>query len=297
MKRATWWLSIVAVLSLTAKGRVAHAANPTTKECLAASDASMQTSTPRAERAQLVVCASRACPTDIRQECAARLGEVTAKIPTILFTVLDASGQDLKAVKITMDSELLTARLDGKALAVDPGEHMFTFDAAGQPKVTKTFTLREGEKDRPEVVRLVAAEMPAPPPPVAAQVSRPALPSTPAPPSPPKATLGPQKIVALVAGGVGLVGLVVGGSFGVAAISKKSAAQSACPGVVCTTEQGVDAWRSAHGAGNVSNVGFILGGVGVAGALALWFTAPSSSSLRSTQLALGVGSLRLRGTF
>src|SRR5580700_4041082 len=82
----------------------AQAADPTTADCLAASDASLKFGNDhklRAERSQLLVCASSTCPTDIKKECLTRVDEVNVQIPTIVFSVNDAKGADLSAVKVT----------------------------------------------------------------------------------------------------------------------------------------------------------------------------------------------------
>ncbi len=134
------------------------AARPKTVECLDASEGSLTLGDVhklRAERSLLLVCAAVGCPTDIRKECAARVAEVSDQIPTIIFAAKDASGGDLSAVKVTMDGELLAERLDGTALATDPGEHRFRFEMAGQPPLEKKLVMHEGEKDRREVIVLI----------------------------------------------------------------------------------------------------------------------------------------------
>jgi hypothetical protein len=141
-----------------AAGLKAPAAGPKTAECLAASEASLKSAADhklRAELSQLLVCAAPTCPKDIRKECEGRVDEVTQQIPTIIFAAKNGSGGDLSAVKVTMDGEVLAPKLDGTALSVDPGEHKFTFEVAGQPPVDKTLVLHEGEKDRREKMVLV----------------------------------------------------------------------------------------------------------------------------------------------
>ena len=133
----------------------ARAADPTTADCLAASEASFKSGNDhklRAERAQLLICASPNCPADIRKECARRVDEVNAAIPTIIFEAKGASGADLSAVKVTMDGEVLAERLEGSALSIDPGEHTFVFETAGQPSLTKQFVIGEAQKERREAI-------------------------------------------------------------------------------------------------------------------------------------------------
>ena len=133
----------------------AHAGEPTVKECLSASEASLKLGNDyklRAERAQLLICASASCPNDIRKECLRRVDEVNLAIPSIVFEAKDAQGNDLSAVKVTMDGELLAERLRGIALPVDPGEHTFRFEVAGKPAIEKQLLIREAQKDRHETI-------------------------------------------------------------------------------------------------------------------------------------------------
>lgn len=279
--------------------RPAQAAGPTTADCLAASEAALKSGNDhkvRAERSQFLVCASTSCPTDIRKECARRIDEVNAQIPTIIFGAKDASGADLSAVKVTMDREVLAERLEGTALPIDPGEHTFTFETANQPLVTKTFTIQEAQKERRELITFgVTATAPSPLAPPPQPTGDQAQPKTP-PDTDAKQGLGAQKILSIVVGSVGVVGLGVGAVLGAVALSQKSAAQSACPGHECLTRDGANKWSEAVSTGNVSTVAFIIGGVGVAGAAVLWFTAPSSNG-SSTQVGFGPGVLQVKGTW
>jgi hypothetical protein len=295
MKRSVTILAVCATLALTSQA--ARAADPTTADCLAASDASLKSGNQhklRAERAQLLVCAASTCPADIRKECIGRVDEVNAQIPTVIFQIKDASGADLSAVKVTMDGELLAERVEGTALSIDPGEHTFTFEVAGQPPVVRKLVIQQAQKDRRELIAIgpqPTAVSPAPPPTTPA----PALPSLP-PATETSQGLGTQKILAIVAGGVGIAGLGVGTAFGLIAMSKKNDAQSACPNQ-CATSDGVTKWSDAASAGNVSTIAFIVGGVGVAGAAVLWLTAPSSGGGQGTQVGFGPGGMQVRGAW
>ncbi len=304
MHRSLTSLTIVVAAVLLVDVGVAKAADPTTADCLAASDASLKRGNEhklRSERAQLLVCAAASCPADIRKECVSRVDELNAQIPTIIFAAKDASGSDLSAVKVTMDGEVLAERVEGTALSIDPGEHMFLFETAGESAVTKTLVIRQGEKDRREAVAFgtmtttpsitpLATQPNAPPAPTSA-ASSPELPATAS-----GHGLGTQKILALVAGGLGIVGLGVGSAFGVMAVSQKSDAQNACPGTQCPTQDGVNKWSNAGTTGDISTIGLILGGVAIAGAAVLWFTSPSSSGA-TTQVGFGPGTLQVKGTW
>ena len=246
---------------------------------------------------ELRACAAPACPALVRDDCTRRLDEVERAQPTIAFEVKDASGSDVAAVKVTVDGRPLADRLDGTALVVDPGEHSFAFTIGDQPPVTRVFMLTEGEKGRRERVLLVATPPAPPAAATTAAVTAPPAATTLASEAPAPGSGGPgtQGLLALVAGGVGVVGIGVGTVFGVVAISKKSSAQTACPGA-CGDQGGVDMWNDAASAGNVSTVAFIVGAVGLAGSAALWFTRPGQGKA-TTQVGAGPGGIQLRGTW
>jgi hypothetical protein len=295
---------VVGGVALLGATHPASAADPTTADCLAASESSLQLGNQhklRAERSQLLVCAAAMCPADIRKECEGRVAEVNAQMPTVVFSARDATG-DLTEVRVTMDGALLAARLDGAAISVDPGEHTFTFQAAGQPVLQRKLVIIEGQKDRRELIQ-IGPEAVAP---QATSLRSPE--STPA--APRDEGLGTQRILAIVAGGVGVAGIGLGTAFGILAISRKSSAQSVCPGSgACPTQEGADRWSSASTAGTLSTVGFVVGGVGLAGGAALWFTAPyfgaksdtngTAAALAAgrTRVGIGPGTLQLAGSF
>jgi hypothetical protein len=178
------WLGVSASVILSAGNALADDA--TTADCLSANEKSIASRADhklRDARAQLLVCASSTCPTDIRKACMGRMAAVNAAIPTIVFEAKDANDNDLTAVSVTMDGQPLAERLEGTAISLDPGEHFFTFQVGGQPKVEKHLVLHEGEKDRRERVVVVSAAVP--PSPVPVTVSpQPGVPTSP-PPGPP----------------------------------------------------------------------------------------------------------------
>jgi hypothetical protein len=287
----TTTLLVVAAALLLLPTTPARAADPTTGDCISASEKSLALRNDhklRAARAQLLVCASTNCPADIRKECARRVDEVNAAVPTIVFGAKDPTGNDLTAVKVTMDGDTITERLEGTAISIDPGAHVFTFQAAGQPLLTKEIVVREGEKERREVlqigVRLVA-------PPAATVIVPVPGPGPVAPPPPPPRPLGTQRVAALAVGAVGVVGLGVGAAFGGLAVSKHTQAVAACPGTGCLTQNGVDLWNATHLDGNISTAALIVGGVALAGGVVLFVTAKP----KPVQVGLGPGSVMLKG--
>jgi hypothetical protein len=106
----------------------------------------------RAAREELTVCVDAGCPSMVRDDCIQRLDELERVQPTIVFDAKDGTGSDLTAVRVSVDGKLLIGRLDGSALQVEPGPHTFLFEVTGQPSVSRTFVLKEGEKARRERV-------------------------------------------------------------------------------------------------------------------------------------------------
>jgi hypothetical protein len=302
--RTTTILALVTALLVTTRAR---AGDPTTMDCLSASEKSIALRAEhklRSARAQVLVCASTNCPTDIRKECARRVDEVNLAIPTIVFGAKDPMGNDLTAVRMTMDGEAITDKLEGTAISLDPGVHTFTFEAAGQPLLTKQMVVRQGEKERREIVQI--GNLPAPPPVAPVVVAVP----VPPPPPPPAEPLGKTRVAALAVGVVGVVGLGVGAAFGGLSSSKNKDAKAVCPSSGCPTQQGVDLWSTARLYGNVSTAAVVGGGVALAGGLVLWFAGGSPGPRKSArsssggrrlpeppQVGVGVGSISAKGAW
>src|SRR5258705_3758287 len=112
-RRATpFALTAFAVLASAAP---ALAADPTTADCLTANDKSITLRNAHkllTARTQLLVCAAASCPGDVRKECVRRIDQVNASMPTVVFEVKDASGNDRTAVKVKMDGEIIVQSVE-----------------------------------------------------------------------------------------------------------------------------------------------------------------------------------------
>jgi len=255
----------------------ANAANPTTAECVAAADSSLQLREQhklRAARAQMLVCAASSCPAAVQSECLRRVDQVNGSIPTVVFQAKDAAGNDLSNVKVDVDGQPLTDRLDGSSMQVDPGEHHFHFTAPGGVIVDKTLVIREGEKERRENIVVAAVS-----PPPAVQPA-PAAATAPGPESTSSEDQGQsRRTIAYVVGGAGIVGLAVGTIFGVMASSSASSSKNECSTSSCTNySKSLSDYNSASTDGTISTVAFVAGGIAVAAGAILFFTAPKASS-------------------
>lgn len=260
----------------------AYAADPTTADCLAASEASIKLRGDhelRAARAQLLTCASASCPSDVRVECGRRVEAVNAAIPTVVFEAKDDAGNDVSAVRVSMDGQAVAERLEGTAISFDPGEHDFVFEAAGRPPLQRVLVLHEGEKNRHEKIVLGAAHpeasgAPATPGPAAtvppAPLDRPASPGE-------THGIGTQRVIGLSVGGAGLVGAGLGIYFLAHAASLAGQRNQLCPNL---NDCGVQAaFDDDHSARLDQQYGFVSLGVGVAAlGVATWLILTSGGS-------------------
>jgi hypothetical protein len=290
----------------------AVAAEPTTSDCLTAHDSSLKFSSAhqlRAERDQLLICAAASCPTEIRKECLQRVEQVNLAIPSIIFEVKDGAGNDLSSVKVTLDGKLLAERLDGTALAIDPGEHRVVFETAGQAPVEKHFVIREAQKDRREAITIgpiptptSAAPAPAASPPVALGVTPT---STLSPPAAPRTvtyeSVGDNgaavRTLGYVLGGVGVVGIGIGAIFGLqmkSKISDRDTANACSADSSCTTADAAHIDQLTKGArsdSTISTISFVAGsGILVTGLVLVIAGLPSEpKSAHAIQMQPWVG--------
>jgi hypothetical protein len=94
-------------------------------------------------------CASDAeCPLPIRNECTQLYTTVEGRLPTLVFSLVDSSGNDVVDVKAWSGDALIASGLDGRPVAVNPGLHELRFELSNGEVVTKSVVVRQGEKDR-----------------------------------------------------------------------------------------------------------------------------------------------------
>jgi hypothetical protein len=111
----------------------------------------------REARDKFVACSQSSCPAIVKRDCDQWLSEVDAVLPSIILVARDA-GRDIAAVHVVIDNGPALDRLDGKAIAIDPGEHVVRFEIDGRPPVTERIVIHEGEKQH-----VVAVDLPPPP--------------------------------------------------------------------------------------------------------------------------------------
>jgi hypothetical protein len=94
---------------------------------------------------------------------------------------------------------------------------------------------------------------------------------------------------------VGAAGIIVGAVSGFIALSDKSSLSSACHDDICP-KSSASTLSGGQMAGNVSTVAFIVGGVGLAAGVALYFVHFGDTG-RGATAYIGPGSLGMGGAF
>ncbi len=151
--------ALALTVAMGAIARPALAEGPTMAECLAANESAIKLRSDhklKQAREQTIVCAAPTCPVEVRDACQARFKILDAAVASLVFEVKDPAGNNLTAVAVTMDGQPFADHLDGTAVLVDPGDHVFAFTAPGQPTVEQHLVVREGDRNRRELVDLRA---------------------------------------------------------------------------------------------------------------------------------------------
>ena len=113
-----------------------------------------------------------------------------------------------------------------------------------------------------------------------------------------------QRAVALGVGAVGVVGVALGGVFGLKAKNRWSGIQE----IQEPSQRGMLGGDVANGddaqsAANLSTIAFLVGGAGLAGGVVLWMTAPKAdehgqtASAKNLAIHVGPSSVSLTGAF
>jgi hypothetical protein len=231
----------------------------------------------REARDRLVSCASDACPSIVRTDCARLLTDVTAALPTVVIDARDVSGAETTAVRLSLDGVVVAQMLTGLELELDPGPHVLRFEANDGAVREQSVVLKEGEKRRPLRVdfSLGPASL------AGGFATAPANPNGDASVAPqPSASVWPW-----VLGGVAVVGAAGFALFGILGYAKETSLASNCK-PHCTGDE-VSPVRTDYVASDVA-----LGIAAVSGAAAvLWVWLGNDRSQGATRVAR-VGAFR-----
>jgi hypothetical protein len=177
---------------------------------------------------------------------------------------------------VTIDGNPVSAAGLGLKRPVDPGQHTVKAEAPGYKPGEATFQVAESGVAEAKIKLEKSAE---------GEAGAAGPGDTGAGAGGDKAAVstekGGNKTLALVAFGIGGVGLIAGGITGLIALNKHSSLNDKCPGGKCpsTSKSDVDSYNTM---GTISTAGFIVGGIGVAAGVVLWVTSPKEGAAGST---------------
>jgi hypothetical protein len=252
-----------------------------------------------------------------REDAAAMLRDVDPRVPSLRIQ-LRGMPRDTNP-HVTVDDEPVPAAALAAARRMDPGSHAVVVTVGDWVHrvdvILKERDTQEVVFDIPENVHGAAAESASAAPSAAGSA---AAPASAAPTTAPTTTGAPGLSESsssqggapssagrwIMWGGfaVGVVGVAVGASAGVlAVVDKNKAFGKGCVGNVCPTTAHDDL-QSARTAADVSTVGLVVGGIGVAvGVVALLLSRPSETPPPAAGLrivpTLGPGAVGVRGEF
>lgn len=205
-----------------------------------------------------------------------RADEIEPELSKVAFLVAEEN-QGIEGLVVEQAGLAVGRAVWGTPVPVDPGEIKVTARAPGYEPFEISVEVKKGpaaiEVTIPPLVKGEGEPLVESPEEAPAAATQPA----PADEEPGQQPGQGQRIAGLVIGGVGVVGMGVGGVFGVIAMNKEGSAKDVCTGTVCDpNENGVELTEQAQSAALVSTIGFAAGGALLAGGLVLYFTAPST---------------------
>lgn len=242
----------------------------------------------QAKRA-LAACAVQACPSAVRDDCTEWMSQVVTATPSVVLAASSERGDETQ-VRVLMDGSELTRRIEGRAIELDPGAHVFRFELSPYAAVEQKVVLREGERGRVVTVRF-ARERPEPhallPPAPGANVA-----SAPA--------HRPVPWITYALGGASLAAIGSATAFGLIALNERSDKLDSCA-PLCDGRETRDVERPALAADISVAVALISGGA----ALYTYWTRPEVALGRwlakeprlSCSLGAHASFLRYRGDF
>lgn len=173
----------------------------------------------------------------------------------------------VSGLTVLRDGVPIAAALWGVPAAIDPGAHRIEARAPGR-KPWRKEVATSGEGAVTEVTVPDLASLPAATAPERTSAAEPG---------------SSRRMAALAVGGLGLLGVGVGGFFGLSAQSSSSAAEPLCNAGDYCTQQGHDLRNSAKTKANVATVVAGAGAAALVTAGFLWFSAPRKERAQSVK--------------
>ena len=206
-----------------------------------------------------------------KKRAAFATGHAKALEPSLSYLVV--STPPGLAVSVTCDGKAIGATSLGTPMPFDAGPHHLEATAPGRLPWARDVELAVKATVRVpiELTDAPVATVVAPRAPTVVAARRPASDGH------------GQRVLGVVAGGLGIVGLGVGSYFGLRAKSTNDDADAHCSASTCTREGG-QLTSDARGQATASTVFFAVGAVALAAGIVLYLTAPHARALASAQL-------------
>lgn len=196
------------------------------------------------------------------------IAALEVELPRVRF-VVDPANLASSGIEIRIDGIILGQAAWSALVPVDPGEHV----------VEATATDKRPWKTKITIVRAASVTNITVPPLQGAPQVRASLPPTHKASDQNSSSGSTQRVLGVIAAGLGVAGLAVGGALGLKAIALKGERDSQCkPNNVCSAE-GLSKDDDARTAATLSTIGFVAGGALVVSGAVLYFTAPSGSPI------------------
>lgn len=227
--------------------------------------------------------ASRSGPPEREKYARDHAAALEPKLSRLTITV----ATPMTGMRVLRDGVLLDGAAVGTAIPVDPGAHTVEATAPGKKPWSSSITIAAGGAQATAMVPTLEDSVGGGGAVTGTQTGG----------------MGTQRTVALIVGGAGILGVVLGSVFGLNAQSTwADARDNHCQNTVCDAT-GVTQNQDAKSSATASTIAFVAGGALLAGGAVLWFTAPSSHAASGTalQVAPGFGphaaTLAVRGAF
>ncbi len=185
------------------------------------------------------------------------------------LTVVVPAVSRLPGLEVLRDGLPVASTLWGNAAVIDSGSHQLEARAPGYKPWRSPVTISgDASSSSITVPKLEVDPLASSPPGVRVESS-----------------INSQRIAAIALGGVGIVGLGVGGFFGLSAQSSFSDSKSLCNDDGYCTARGSSLRDSAKGKALVATIAAGAGAASLAAAVVLWFTAPHAERPNRDQTA------------
>lgn len=222
---------------------------------------------------RLLECARPVCGTSLMSECTQMYSDVDLALPSVvLFARDEATNTDLTDVEVTLNGRVITTRLNGTPIPIDPGEQEFVFSATGHEPIKHRAVVGAGDKYR-------SIKITFPNPNANARQEQPSV----APASASLSTAQPAPevpVMSWVLGGAAVVGIGAGVVLRVISNNDFDAMKQGCAARGCP-EPDIDTLEQKY---VLSTVAFGVGAAAAVGA-ALWYVIDGPSS-EATTLAI-----------